>query len=51
LKITGFQEISRIGENSEISPKRLNMHFFNVKIQEIMAKRGGFWELINWIKK
>ena len=31
--------------------KKTKCAFFNVKIQETMAKRGGPWELINQVKK
>jgi len=38
LKITWFQEISRIGENLGISPRRPNMHFSTSKSKNSWQK-------------
>jgi len=38
LKITGFQEMSRIGGNSGISSRRPNMHFLILKSKKLWQK-------------
>ena len=38
-------------KNFKRTVKTFKYEFFNSKIQEILNKRKGLWELINWIKK
>jgi len=38
-------------KNFKKAVKNTKWEFFNTKIKEILNKRKGSWELINWIKK